>query len=638
MALSSLMSVSMQALKASYRQVHTVGNNIANASTEGYSRQQAIQTPSMALRTGAGYVGTGVEISAVTRAANQFLQDKATTLKSAAAADQTTKGMLGQLELLFKGGEGGLGHAATQVFTAFADLAIMPSDLSARQAVLGRLDDFAALTRSSGAQLQLLQDNVRHDIAGSVSEVNDMARQVATLNREIQGAVALGQTPNELLDHRDLLVGRLAEHLDLQTFTGADGGMSVFVAGGHTLVLGGTANQLVAHRDALDPTRSSISVSMNGVITLLADHHITGGKLGGLVQFQNQDLAEAGNRLGQMVTALASRLNEQQGYGLDLRQRPGAALFDIPAPQALPATSNAVDALGRPISSVQLTVADAGALQPSDYELLADPSAPGSYVLTRLSDNLQRSGIVSGDVVDGLRITAGAVPPSGGERFLLRAVSHVPTSLALSMRDPAGIAAAGPVVATTVAGNTGSLAIAGVDIVAAPTAAYAALTLRFTDDLGNYELLGSGGALVGAGQWSAGQPIVHNGVSINVTGVPRNQDQVRIAPVTHAASNNGNALTFAGLVDQAIVDGQGIVDAYTSLFSTIGVRTQGARIAADGSGAAATNAAAELTAETGVNLDEEAARLIQYQQAYQASAKVLQSAQTMIDTLLGLTR
>ena len=638
MALSSLMNVSMQALQASYRQVHTVGNNIANASTEGYSRQQAIQTPSMSLRTGAGYVGTGVQISAVTRAANQFLQEKATTLKSTAAGDQTMKGMLGQLELVFKGGEAGLGHAATQVFSAFSDLAITPSDLSARQAVLGRLDEFAALVRSSGAQLQLLQDNVRSDIAGSVAEVNTMAEQIAKLNREIQNASAQGQSPNDLLDHRDLLVGKLAEQLDLQTFTMADGSMSVFVAAGQPLVLGGKAQRLVVERDVLDPSRSAVSVSIDGALTLLADHHIDGGKLGGLVEFQNEDLLAARNRLGQMVTALASMLNEQQSYGIDLRQDPGVPLFDIPAPQALAATTNAVDAQGRPISSVTLEVADAGALQPSDYELVADAGAPGTYILTRLSDGLRRTGIASGDEVDGLRITDGAVPPSGGERFLLRAVAHVSPSLNLALRDPAGIAAAGPVVAMTATGNTGTMRVAGVDIVAPPAGAYAALTIAFTDDLGNYEVRNSGGTVLGSGQLQPGQPLVHDGISVKITGVPRDRDELRLSPITHPGSNNGNALTFAALADRAIVDGQVIGDAYASLFTAVGVRAQGAGIAADSSGAAATHAAAALTAETGVNLDEEAARLIQYQQAYQAAAKVLQSAQTLIDTVLGLAR
>jgi flagellar hook-associated protein 1 len=120
--------------------------------------------------------------------------------------------------------------------------------------------------------------------------------------------------------------------------------------------------------------------------------------------------------------------------------------------------------------------------------------------------------------------------------------------------------------------------------------------------------------------------------------VPRQADEVRISPITHPGSNNGNALTFASLIDRAVVDGQVVGDAYASLFTAVGVRAQGAGLAADSSGAAATNAAAALSAQTGVNIDEEAARLIQYQQAYQAAAKVMQSAQAMIDTVLGLAR
>jgi flagellar hook-associated protein 1 len=638
MAISSLMGVSTRALFAAYQQVHTVGNNIANASTEGYSRQQAIQTPSMTLRTGAGYIGTGVTISGVTRASNMFLQEKAQALKSVAAADHTTRSMLGQLEQVFRGGEAGLGHAATQVFSAFADLAINPSDLSARQAVLGRLEEFAALASSNGSQLQSLQDNVRSDIVGGVAEVNTLTGQIAILNREIQNAAVQGVLPNDLLDHRDMLVGRLAEQVDVQTYTMADGRMAVFAAAGQPLVLGGDTNELVVQRDPLDPTRSAVSVAMKGELTLLADHHIGGGKLGGLVKFQNEDLLGARNRLGQLVTAVATAMNDQQGFGIDLFNQPGAPLFDLPAPQALAAQGNALDAQGRPVSSMAVEVVDASELMASDYELLADPANAGRYVLTRLSDGLVRSGVQSGDLVDGLRISAGAVPPTAGERFLLRAVAHVPPSLTLALRDPKGLAAAGPMVATLAAANTGTMMVSSVDVVAAPAAPYAAISLRFTDDAGAYDVLDGLGGVLGSGVFQPGQPVEFDGLSVGLTGVPRQGDELRLAPISHPGSNNGNALSFSALADRMLVEGQVTGEAYASLFTQVGVRAQGANIAADSSGAASTAASAALAAEVGVNLDEEAARLIQFQQSYQAAAKVLQSAQTMIDTLLGLTR
>lgn len=638
MTVTSLMGVGTKALFAAYSQVHTIGNNIANANTAGYSRQQAVQETAMSLRSAAGFVGTGVDVTTVQRASNMFLTEQSQTLKSIAAADQAGQGMLGQLELVFGSGETGLGNAATQVFNAFADLSVNPTDLSARQAVLGRLEEFASLSRAQGSQLQLLQDNVRSDIAGSVSEVNSLARQLAALNVQIQKATAQGVAPNDLLDSRDRLVGQLSEQLDLQTYTAADGGMAVFVAGGQPLVLGGQANALVVLRDKLDPSRTAVSISIQGQLTLLADKHITGGKIGGLVAFQNDDLLAARSRLGQLVTSVAGALNDQQAFGIDAYGNAGAPLFNLAPPQALAAQGNALDGSGNPIASVTLAITNTSALKASDYELLADPANPGQYKVTRLSDGLVRTGLSSGDEFDGLRVTDGPNSPSSGERFLLRAVAQVPAGLSTSLRDPKGLAAAGPMVGTLGLANRGTLGLSGVDVVAMPANPYQALSIRFTDDLGRYDVLDAANSVIASGDLVPGQPLAFDGVSLTLTGVPRLDDTLALTPTNFAGSNNGNALSFAKLGERLMVDGQAASEAYASLFADVGVRAQGANIAADNSGAAATRAGAALSAETGVNLDEEAARLIQYQQSYQAAAKVLQTAQAMIDTVLGLTR
>jgi len=643
MTVTSLMGVGTQALFAAYRQVHTVGNNIANANTEGYSRQHVVQESGMSLRTTGGWVGTGVTIASVNRASNQFLTNQATSLTATAAADASRSGMLDQLELVFKTGEAGLGNSATQLFGAFADLTVNPADLSARQAVMGRLQEFTALANASGTQLQALVDNVRSDISGAVNEVNEMARQLAGMNVQIQNSSARGVAPNDLLDKRDVLVKRLAEQLDVQAYTYADGTMAVFAAGGQPLVLGAEANALVMSRDQLDPSRVSVSVNVQGELTLLSDSHIEGGRIGGLLRFQNSDLIDARNGLGQMVAGVALALNQQQAWGKSLYNEAAGTLppplFAVPEPQLLAATTNARDALGQPLTSMTAEVSDPGALKASDYEVMADPASPGTYLVTRLSDRTQFSNVASGDVVDGLRLLNGANVPTPGERFLMRGVAHTAVGLRSVLEDPKGLAAAGPVVAQLGVGNKGSLSISAVDIVATPPAAgHQAMTVRFTDDSGAFELLNDVGAFMGSGSFTPGQPLEVEGIALNLGGVPRTGDRVQINPTTFAKSNNGNAQTFARLGERLLVDGQIVAEAYASLMSDMGVRAQGAAIAADNSGAAATRADEALSAETGVNVDEEAARLIQYQQSYQAAAKVLQTAQTMIDTVLGLTR
>jgi len=206
------------------------------------------------------------------------------------------------------------------------------------------------------------------------------------------------------------------------------------------------------------------------------------------------------------------------------------------------------------------------------------------------------------------------------------------------MRNPQGVAAANPVTAAAAPTNTGTLAVATVNIVAAPAAGYAPLTLRFTDNAGHYDILDSAGATLANGSYAAGTPITHDGVSLALSGLPKQGDVIAVNPTVHVGSSNGNALTMHGLGEIKLVNGQTAADAFAATLSDMGVRTQSAQASASNTGTALQRIKSQLTGETGVNLDEEAARLIQYQQGYQAAAKVLQTAQTMLDTIIGLGR
>ena len=169
---------------------------------------------------------------------------------------------------------------------------------------------------------------------------------------------------------------------------------------------------------------------------------------------------------------------------------------------------------------------------------------------------------------------------------------------------------------------------------------YSALTVHFTDDTGGYEILdvGAGNAVVGSGRYDGSQPLSHDGIVLKLTGVPRQDDTLRIAPAAFPGASNGNALRFDDLASRLLVDGQTVTDAYANAMSEVGVRVQGANASADTSATVAARATAEMAGATGVNLDEEAARLIQFQQSYQAAAKVMQTAQLLLDTIINLAR
>ena len=634
MTTTSLLSLGTSALYAANAQLLTTSNNIANANTPGYSRQSVELATAGSAYNGSGYFGRGVTVSTVNRAANMFLSQQAVATGSAAAADGVRRDMLSQLEKVFAGGEAGLGHAATQIFNAFADVAANPSDLAARQAVLGRLEDFASLARSSSDQIEALQANVVHDVQGGLSEVNTLAKEMAGLNLSIAAATNRGHTPNELLDQRDELVRRIGAQMQVQTVLAPDQTVAVYVGSGQTLVLGGASFKLVPQANEHDTSRIGVAIDINGQLTQLPTEAIGEGQIAGLLRFQDNDLAEARSRLGRLVSGLGLALNNQQALGLDLAGEAGSPLFKIQGPQVLPAGGNARDGSGGFVADVAISIADPGALVASEYLLEPDPANDGQYTLIRLVDGKVFPPLNNGDTVDGFTLAIGDNAPAPGESFLLKPVSNAAAGVTVVLKNPRGLAAANPLTGAVNPANTGTATIGALTVESAPAGGYQAMTLRFTDDAGNYELLDADSNLLATGTHSAGVPIRHDVVALSLNGLPRSGDRISLSPTSHPAASNGNALRFDDLANRGLIDGVTVGDAYANLLADVGVRVQGAVASADNTATVAARARAELSADVGVNLDEEAARLIQFQQSYQAAAKMLQTAQTLFDALL----
>ena len=644
MGASPLMSVGMRAMAANFAALQTAGHNIANANVQGYSRQQVELATAQGQYTGAGFFGRGVDIETVTRSHNAFLTREAAAASSQSGADAARLAQLDRLEAVFPTGESGLGYAAGEFLNAMVDLAGRPQDSATRQVVLARAHDVASRFAAAGGQLDSLQTGVSQDLQYGVAAVNGLAQRIAQVNESIAQARGSGQPPNDLLDQRDQLIAELSTYLQLTTMAADDGTLGVFMAGGQRLVLGTEASPLRLLPDAFDISRSALGIVEGGRVRPLASAIVGSGSLGGLLRFQNEDLVAARNQLGQMAAALSGAVNLQQALGLDLRTPAGsgAPLLAAGMPTALPASTNARDSAGQFIASVSLAVADASALQASEYGLRTDPASAGRYLLTRLSDGLERS-IASGDTVDGLTVTVGAPAPAASERFLLQPVTRAANPMRSVMADPRGLAAASPLEAVRDIANAGTARVATLTIVDASVNPQHTASIAFTDGSGNYNWTlrdRSSNALVasGTGTWSAGAPIALNGFELMLDGVPAAGDNFSVARTASSPSNNGNALALAGLRDAALVGGRSVTDAYASLIAGVGVKVQSARAGAEISQGVAASARAQQTGQAGVNLDEEAARLLQFQQSYQAAAKILQVAQSLFDTLLDVTR
>ena len=657
MSAFSLLSIGSRAMAANYAALQTTSHNISNAGVEGYSRQRVELSTAQPQNSGAGFIGQGVNARTVVRAHDAYLSKEAVRSESVARMDEVRLQALRKLEDVFRTGELGIGHAASQFLNTMVDLANMPDDDATRQVVLSRAEDVVQRFKDAGRQFDVLQEDMNSSIRDAVAEVNSLARSIARANDGILKFSGSGQPPNDLLDQRDRLLAQIGSLVPVSSMQARDGSLSVFLPGGVALVQGSSTAELRTARDESDASRIVLAVGDEvGGLRRLDSATVTGGAIAGWLRFQNEDLFEGRALLGQIASVLAGAVNEQQALGIDLRQPAGAGapMFSLQAPRALPAAVNARNADGSFQGSVSLEVTDFRQLQASEYRL--STAADGTnWIVERLSDGLVRA-VADGDEIDGFRIDFGDPPPQNGDRFLLQPVTYAAGGLGLALRDPRGIAAAAPVVVQVDDGNKGSASIALFRVSDAALDADAPASIVFTSAAGDLELRDAGGAVLTTGRWSPGSAVTFDsddpsftGFELTLSGVPAVGDAILLSRTLHARSNNTNAQAFIALRDAAFVGmrdlgsgslggGRTIEDAWALAVADAGVRVQGVDTAAQISRAVADQADLRRAAGAGVNLDEEAARLIQYQQTYQAAAKVLQIAQSVFDTLLQTAR
>ena len=643
---SPLMSLGIKAMNANFAALQTTGNNIANANVAGYSRQQVELSTAPGQFTGSGFFGRGVNVDTVSRSHDALLVREAAGAKSLSAMDAARLTQLNRLESIFKPGEGGMGHAIGQFLNSMVDVSSRPADGSARQVVLARAGELTSRFNSAGAALNDLQAGVTSDIRAAIAETNSLTEAIAQANQRIAAVKGLGQPANDLLDERDRLISKLSDKFQISQIPAADGTVGIFISGGQRLVLGALASMMVVSQDESSPDRVAVGIQDGPNVRLLQDKSLGSGEVAGLLRFQNRDLVDGSNLIGRLAATVGAAVNAQQQRGLSLKPQgdEGAPLmfglgagYGAAGPQQAQPHANNVRGPGGPLGSVSFTISDAAVLQATDYQIEV---TAGVASIRRLPDGAA-SPVADGDVVDGVRISFGAIGPQEGDRFLLRPVGRAALDMTRLMDDPRDLAAASPLVATLASTNTGTARIGALTATAVPlpfpgqSESITFSRLVPAQDGFNYTYTSSLGG--GPVLWNAGSPVRGaNGFEIQIDGVPSEGDVITVEPTPASAisSNNGNANALLALRDAALVDGHTSTDAYALAMSEVAVRVQSGRTAADLSGAVSDQAIAALGAATGVNLDEEAARLIQFQQSYQAAAKMLQVAQTLFDVLL----
>ncbi|WMY08355.1 flagellar hook-associated protein FlgK [Paraburkholderia phenoliruptrix] len=655
--MSNLINLGLSGLNAAQWGLTTTGQNISNASTPGYTIETPVFAETGGQYTGSGYLPQGVSTVTVTRQYSQYLTTQLNNAQSSSSSLSTYNSLISQLNNLVGSPTAGIASAITSYFTGMQNVANNASSLATRQTAMSGAQTLANQINAAGQQYDALRESVNTQLSNTVSQINSYTQQIAQLNGQINAASTQGQPPNQLLDQRDLAVSNLSQLIGVQVVN-SNGAYSVFMSNGQPLVSAGNSFNLGTAPSTGDSSELSVQyLGQAGANPAAApqdlpDSKIEGGTLGGLVAFRSQTLDPAEAQLGAIAVSFASQVNAQNALGITLAGVQGGALFSVGSPTVYANTQNTGNA--------SLSVSFANAAQPTtgDYTLAFNGS---SYTLT---DN--STGTVVGSAsnlsqpINGLNFSMTGTM-NAGDSFTVEPTRSALNSFATATTDASAIAAASPVLGAAATTNTGTGAISPGTVTAGYTMPGSTTTLTYNgtgltgfpvgstvtvagSPATTYSITSattvvpyssSTGASLTINNTSAGQM---DKVSVTISGVPAAGDKFTIGPNTGANNDGRNALALSNLSTAKSMNGGTVTltGAYANYVNEIGNQTNQIQTASTAQASLVTQITTAQQSVSGVNINEEAANLLQYQQLYQANSKVIQTAQTLFQTLLGI--
>ncbi len=644
--MTGILNTATSGLLAYQHALDTIGHNIANADTEGYSRQRVELSARRPHLGGVGYIGNGVQVDSVRRLYDQFVTGRLRTTAATSAQYQTYSQFAGRVADVLGDPQAGLGGGLQSFFQAVQGVANDPGSVPARQLMLTEGESLASRFQFLDRQTRDLRQEVGRQLDDLTGQITDLSQSIAALNKDIVVArgKGAGQPPNDLLDKRDQLLQKLSRLVRVRTVPQDDGIVNVFIGNGQALVTGFQSARLETVGNEFDATRKDVVYRVGGSSTLVTDN-LVGGQLGGLLAFRKEILDPAQNALGRMAAVLGVRFNQQHRLGQDLNGNPGGDFFSLDGPVVAASSRNS----GAGTVTASFDPTDISNLTTQDYVLSFDGTNWSMRTTSGQAVGLTGAGTTASPFkVDGLSIVVGGTP-AAGDRFLIQPTRHLARGLGLAVQDVNAIAAAAPVSLGEVTGSGGTASNGGDGAFRlqslAPGFTPPAAAITFTYDSTNKRFSYSdGGSVSGTLAYDpaqdAGKSFTVAGATFSITGNPANGDRFVLAATTGNAGDNHNARALADLQTALTLDGgtTSLQGGYAQLISDIGSRTRQARINGEAQQAMFQRAQKDRDAIAGVNLDEEAANLLRFQKAYQAMAQVVSVADSMFQTLLSAVR
>ncbi|MBK1618367.1 flagellar hook-associated protein FlgK [Lamprobacter modestohalophilus] len=663
----SIYSIGVSGLNAAQNALRTTSNNISNVYTPGFNREIA--------QLANNGVSGGVRVTDIERQFNQFVANQLNDSLGNTRSLEAYQKEVSQINNLLADREAGLSPLMQNFFSSIQDLAAGPADPATRQGMLGTADIMTSQFRAFDGYLKDMQDGVNGQIRDEVIQINNLTEQLGGLNREISMARASrGEEPNGLLDQRDYVIQQINERMDVRLNIQDGKTYNISLPNGQQLVTGTSVFKLHAVDSPTDPQRTVVAYQdgrrANASLIPLEESLITGGTLGGLMTFRSETLDKTQNQIGQLAASMVIGFNDQHRLGRDLNGDQGGNFFDIgqPITYANDRNSGTAEIIGARFDEPNLAQ-----LRATDYEVRVNsavvPSGASDFTVIRkdTGEALDTSALTyddNGGAGTDATLSFGGVILTfddianlrENDRFEVQPVRRAAGGMETVISDLDKVAAGlfvtssgdmASEVLTASSGafsnaaaydlllnNTGNLEFAGTNVPANVQVNGETRAVSVGGVVQASDTVGTDAAL------SAGDVIIVDGVSFRIDGLPGSGDADTTLILEEAASgpgDNRNALALQNLQSEQLVGGRStLTQAYAGMVSDVGNRANIVQVNLDASLGITEQLEALQQSESGVNLDEEAANLIRFQQFYAANARVIDTASTLFDTILGL--
>lgn len=659
----NLYQTGVSGLLAAQQQLATTGHNIANVNTEGYTRQRAEQEATTGLSNGSNYLGSGTYVQDITRLYDQFSYKEQIMNQSNLSNADSLNTRLTQLDQIMSTSGDAVNSSLTEFYKSLNSVADNPTDSGLRSIVLNQANTLSNNFNELTNGFDTMTKAVNGEISQVANRISEISYELASINETIMHTQDITQVgePNDLLDSRDQLISELSQFTSVTTLTDNNDVMTVMIGQGKTLVAGITPMTVQVASGDPDPLQTELKlVGGYGSVGIIGS--TLGGSLGASFEFRDEHLEQTRSEIDRLTMAISSTLNDSQASGLDLNGLQGANIFtDINTTQ-LQQGRVLAHANNTGSTQAQVTINDVSLLPTDELEIRFDGTDFTLHNLTNgSSENLGApgSGVPAGTHTPsspdyGFSFVETGVPVSG-DTFSIKPSNNGAALMQATLTNGNAIAASTAIGVTASSNNISDGTVAITNVTNPEAAKAYEVTVEVyesTPGVFSYNVFNTATPVpaIASGTYASGDTAVIDipsasadfqiEISGDLFGAGANAPETFTLGNAFGLGNGNHAVAMAKTQELGITNGGKETFSQSLAVSTsvVGSKASGAELTADTAQALFTQAYNRNQATSGVNLDEEAANLLKFQQAYQAASQVISTANTLFDTILSAVR